>query len=613
MWDQFLKHKWALGAIAGIAGLSVAVMAFAVLLPQSEPEPTEQEPAALSQPVISDQPHVQPPPAPKTSRLDCRWIPDRTQLLASLRLSVLAGRGELEKAIQWVDSAEGGWGGSLGRVMGALGLAPRAVRRFTWACSDLSVWPDRAVAVIELEPGHDARAFRSAGDPTELVLAGNACRRLVAPQWPHPVAVLDEQTIVTGHESLLRELAARGRPSIRSKPIERLLQQALLESELVLLVDLDAARQARWRLPASLMDVWPAGQKAWHLMWELPQGIAFVLCRSDRLAAELAIVCEGETAAIKVRDALAELVAAGKAALAAQRESLTKRLQSGQMKSALAGPYDLLLQHGQSALQAARWELTEDVLWLRVDSAPSVPELAGSIWGNREAILGDWLAAARLADEGKQRGLLAELGGYHKAEHAFPPGAAGGALLPPETRLSWLAALLPYSGRLDWHRELQFGYPWNAPQNRPVTQRPLESVVNPALGFSRTESGFPVTHYVGVAGVGPDAASLNRDDARSGVFGYAQSARMDQIGDGASNTIAILGVAQRLGAWAAGGEATVRSLSRRPYVNGPDASAAVSPTACSPAWSTAPSVSFPRIWILRCWSSWPRSIAASGR
>ena len=60
--------------------------------------------------------------------------------------------------------------------------------------------------------------------------------------------------------------------------------------------------------------------------------------------------------------------------------------------------------------------------------------------------------------------------GYQEAEGHFPAGASGGTLLPPETRLSWIAALLPYFGHRDWHRQLEFGYSWNSPQNRPVSR-----------------------------------------------------------------------------------------------------------------------------------------------
>ncbi|MGH7137676.1 MAG: DUF1559 domain-containing protein, partial [Pirellulales bacterium] len=94
--------------------------------------------------------------------------------------------------------------------------------------------------------------------------------------------------------------------------------------------------------------------------------------------------------------------------------------------------------------------------------------------------------------------------------------------------------------------------------------------VNPALGPGATKAGFPVTHYVGMAGLGADAGQLDADDPRAGVFGFRPRFAAAQIPDGASNTIALAGVSQKLGAWARGGEATLRGLTQRPYINGPD-------------------------------------------
>jgi hypothetical protein len=117
---------------------------------------------------------------------------------------------------------------------------------------------------------------------------------------------------------------------------------------------------------------------------------------------------------------------------------------------------------------------------------------------------------------------------------------------------------------------LNFGYSWNSAQNRPVTQRRLDAVINPALGPATTEAGFPVTHYAGVAGVGANAAELKPDDPRCGLFGYSRTSRPEDLPRGASHTLATLGVSGQLGSWAAGGPATVRALTKRPYVNGPD-------------------------------------------
>jgi hypothetical protein len=45
---------------------------------------------------------------------------------------------------------------------------------------------------------------------------------------------------------------------------------------------------------------------------------------------------------------------------------------------------------------------------------------------------------------------------------------------------------------------------------------------------------------------------------------------MEDIRDGAANTLLVMGVQEDLGSWAAGGTPTVRGLTREPYINGPD-------------------------------------------
>ena len=95
-------------------------------------------------------------------------------------------------------------------------------------------------------------------------------------------------------------------------------------------------------------------------------------------------------------------------------------------------------------------------------------------------------------------------------------------------------------------------------------------MVNPAFGPAKSSDGYPVTHYVGVAGVGEDAAQLPADDPRAGMFGYGRQTRQQDLVRGGANTIAVLGVQDQCGPWAQGGQATVRPLTQQPYVNGPD-------------------------------------------
>jgi hypothetical protein len=273
----------------------------------------------------------------------------------------------------------------------------------------------------------------------------------------------------------------------------------------------------------------------------------------------LALACGGAAAAEKIKAALDELIPAARNGVGSLADS-----------SEAVEQYKSLLADALVALESAHWETGDAVVWLRLGWKGSPVTVAAVALGSTAAMESDWLRAAGAVDKGNQRRLATGLTAYARTEGGFPAGAAGSRVMSPETRLSWIAALLPYYGHADWHRQLEFGYPWNGPQNQAVTRQPLAEVVNPALGPAATEAGFPVTNYVGVSGVGPDAGRLDAGDARAGVFGYGRKIRPEDITRGAANTIAILGVTARCGPWAAGGDPTVRSLGTRPYVNGPD-------------------------------------------
>jgi Protein of unknown function (DUF1559) len=68
------------------------------------------------------------------------------------------------------------------------------------------------------------------------------------------------------------------------------------------------------------------------------------------------------------------------------------------------------------------------------------------------------------------------------------------------------------------------------------------------------------TSYVGVAGLGDDAAGLPLSDPRTGFFGYDRVVRAGDIKDGQGETMAVAEVVDG-GPWTAGGRATVRGLS----------------------------------------------------
>jgi hypothetical protein len=78
---------------------------------------------------------------------------------------------------------------------------------------------------------------------------------------------------------------------------------------------------------------------------------------------------------------------------------------------------------------------------------------------------------------------------------------------------------------------------------------------------NRAEDDTPgVTHYVGVAGVGEDAARLPLDHPRAGVFGYDRQTRLEDLRRGGRKTLLVIETATNNGPWTAGGPATVRGL-----------------------------------------------------
>jgi hypothetical protein len=161
----------------------------------------------------------------------------------------------------------------------------------------------------------------------------------------------------------------------------------------------------------------------------------------------------------------------------------------------------------------------------------------------------------------------------------LPSGTKYHPNLKPEKRLSWMAELLPLIEQPAVRNGLNFAQSWDAPVNQPAASTRIDVWLNPQLGEPATVNGYGATHYVGIAGVGKDAAELPERHPRAGFFGYDRTLTLDELAaaDGTSSTIAIVEVSKNIGPWAAGGESTVRALTRRPYINGPDGFGGVFP------------------------------------
>ncbi len=159
---------------------------------------------------------------------------------------------------------------------------------------------------------------------------------------------------------------------------------------------------------------------------------------------------------------------------------------------------------------------------------------------------------------------------FHSLHDRFPQ-AAGVLVLPePTQRLSWLAELELDQADVPSSRRPVRDRPWNDPANELFVGRQVPAFLDPASEQVVGPDGRPVTHLVGVAGVGRDAPELTQQHPRAGIFGWTRTVRVEDVRDGLTATLMVLGAESQRGSWAEPGRSTVRGLTTPPYVRGPD-------------------------------------------
>jgi len=163
----------------------------------------------------------------------------------------------------------------------------------------------------------------------------------------------------------------------------------------------------------------------------------------------------------------------------------------------------------------------------------------------------------------KQIGL--GLHSYHDVYKHFPTGTVENENLSPEERLGWAVSILPFMDQFNLHEQINMDAGW---QQQPefIQETAIPTYVNPSM--PRHEGPGGQIDYIGVAGIGIDAASLDNDDPKAGIFGYDRKTRIRDITDGTSHTM-MVSDSQEPQPWMRG-RRTIRGFSAEPYVNGPD-------------------------------------------
>eukprot|EP00913_Durusdinium_trenchii_P013428 g12609.t1 len=170
---------------------------------------------------------------------------------------------------------------------------------------------------------------------------------------------------------------------------------------------------------------------------------------------------------------------------------------------------------------------------------------------------------------GRMQQLGVVLKQFEQKHERLPWGVEPAEGLALEQRFSWnarLAAMSKEYGSTQPH--------WNRPWSDPVNERfRTQSIVlfrNPRLPPTPGRDRLPVSHFVGVAGVGADGPTLAADHPRAGIFAHNRATRLTDIKDGLEHTMMIAGAQSHLSGWAVGGSGTIRPFTKTPYVNGPD-------------------------------------------
>jgi Protein of unknown function (DUF1559) len=150
---------------------------------------------------------------------------------------------------------------------------------------------------------------------------------------------------------------------------------------------------------------------------------------------------------------------------------------------------------------------------------------------------------------------------YADQIEGFPQAAFPNPDLPPEKRLSWFVSIVPYVEANDLYSRLDRQKGWDAEENRYLALTEFHTFHCPGYPDTPPDSTFTPSHYLGITGLGADAAMLTKDDPRAGFLGYERNLRMSDLQDrGLSTLLIVLETSHATGSWTGAGPPTLASL-----------------------------------------------------
>jgi hypothetical protein len=322
------------------------------------PPPAEIAPAAPpTQPIA---PAIAPTKRGPEVKLDRRWIPTEARGVVSLRLRHLHEQPMVQQML--VQGGVARWAEIVGPLYNTFQLSPkpgqpRSIDRISWSVTDLAGMglgsPDQVVVVLDfVEPVPEADSWLAQFEKLTDHLGDAPLYRAKAGGWSQPFALLDGRTVVTGPLSLLLPLAAKPADAkLDNRELDLLVEQLDAANSAVMAIDWSALRSSLRLGNLFLSDSWGVDRRDWQLVRDLPLAAGVQLKLADTLYTELTLVCDSESAAERVHNAIDPLTLDLETAVSRKADALAKEMATSNAGSLTVDQAHLLLHHLQEALR----------------------------------------------------------------------------------------------------------------------------------------------------------------------------------------------------------------------------------------------------------------------